>query len=397
MANTPLPAAKPQFFDSNGNPLNGGKLFTYQPSTTTPKTTYQDFGGTTPNSNPIILNSRGETPFAVYGDGTFRLILKDSLDNTIWDTETKSYATSLTSGDIIAALGYTPVNPAANNAYSGNNTYSGTNTYTNTVTFSGNTVWTVSPSFNVPINVTTDTLAAVNVNCGDDGSTVAIAELYRDSASPAANDFLFTLRFAGRSAAGTKRTYADIEAEIVDATNTSEDGRLNFKTVIAGSLGTRFQLGHGLHGTGLADPGANLINAAGYQVAGTLIPYQRRFTSTYQALPSATGGLLTVAHGLGVAPRPEDVKAKVKNVSGGTVAGWANNEEFAIPLQQFDGGSTNVSGGCIIYTDATNIYLQRCWNGTTGGVLFLLSNKSGGTTSAPTDANWNIQLSVDVQ
>ena len=51
---------KLQFFDANGNPLVGGKLFTYAANSTSPLATYTDETGTTPASNPIVLDSRGE-------------------------------------------------------------------------------------------------------------------------------------------------------------------------------------------------------------------------------------------------------------------------------------------------------------------------------------------------
>jgi len=54
------PAPKLQFFDANGNPLAGGKLYTYASGTSTPLVTYADSTGTAANTNPIILNSRGE-------------------------------------------------------------------------------------------------------------------------------------------------------------------------------------------------------------------------------------------------------------------------------------------------------------------------------------------------
>src|SRR5688572_7909398 len=53
------PTPKLQFFHSNGAPMANGKLCTYIAGTTTPVTTYQTMGGTA-NTNPIILNSRGE-------------------------------------------------------------------------------------------------------------------------------------------------------------------------------------------------------------------------------------------------------------------------------------------------------------------------------------------------
>lgn len=48
-----------QFFDANGDPLSGGKIFTYLAGTTTPATTYTSYSGTVPHTNPIILNAAG--------------------------------------------------------------------------------------------------------------------------------------------------------------------------------------------------------------------------------------------------------------------------------------------------------------------------------------------------
>ena len=48
-----------QFFTDSGDPLSGGKLFTYAAGTTTPLTTYTSSSGSTPNTNPIILNAAG--------------------------------------------------------------------------------------------------------------------------------------------------------------------------------------------------------------------------------------------------------------------------------------------------------------------------------------------------
>lgn len=78
-----LPNGKQQFININGKPLVGGKVFTYEVGTNTPKATYQDFGETILNTNPIILDARGQA--GIYGTGNYRQVLRDSLDNLIWD------------------------------------------------------------------------------------------------------------------------------------------------------------------------------------------------------------------------------------------------------------------------------------------------------------------------
>lgn len=51
-----------QFFDNNGDPLSGGKVFTYAAGTTTPQVTYTSSTGATPHANPIILDAAGKVP-----------------------------------------------------------------------------------------------------------------------------------------------------------------------------------------------------------------------------------------------------------------------------------------------------------------------------------------------
>lgn len=70
-----------QFFDNSGNPLAGGKVYTYEAGTTTPKDTYTNQGGGTPNANPVILDSAGRA--SIWLSGSYKIVVKDSSDNTI--------------------------------------------------------------------------------------------------------------------------------------------------------------------------------------------------------------------------------------------------------------------------------------------------------------------------
>lgn len=78
-----LPNAQQQFTDANGAPLGAGQVFFYIPSTTTPKSTYQDPGLTVPNSNPVVLNSAGRA--TIWGSGTYRQVVYDVNGVLIWD------------------------------------------------------------------------------------------------------------------------------------------------------------------------------------------------------------------------------------------------------------------------------------------------------------------------
>lgn len=68
-----------QFFDDNGVPLAGGKIYAYESGTTTPKDTYTDSTEATPNSNPIVLDSAGRCPLP-WINGSYKFIITDSND-----------------------------------------------------------------------------------------------------------------------------------------------------------------------------------------------------------------------------------------------------------------------------------------------------------------------------
>lgn len=74
-----------QFFDSNGLPLNAGKIYTYQAGSSTPLATYTDNAGLVANTNPIILGTDGRPPNEIWlTDGYFyKFVLKTSADVTI--------------------------------------------------------------------------------------------------------------------------------------------------------------------------------------------------------------------------------------------------------------------------------------------------------------------------
>ena len=74
---TPLP--KMQFFDTNGNFLVGGKIYTYEQGTTTPLTTYTTQAGDVANTNPVILDSKGQASVWL-GSDPYTIVVHDSDD-----------------------------------------------------------------------------------------------------------------------------------------------------------------------------------------------------------------------------------------------------------------------------------------------------------------------------
>jgi polygalacturonase len=80
------PSPKLQFFDSTGNPLTGGKVYTYAAGTTTPLATYTDASGLTFNTNPIILDVRGEASIWL-SDLSYKFVLTNASDTVIWTVD----------------------------------------------------------------------------------------------------------------------------------------------------------------------------------------------------------------------------------------------------------------------------------------------------------------------
>jgi hypothetical protein len=75
-----------QLFDNNGNPLAGGKIFTYLAGTTTNATVYTSSSGTIAHSNPIILDGAGRVPSGEIWltDGIlYKFVVQDSANNLI--------------------------------------------------------------------------------------------------------------------------------------------------------------------------------------------------------------------------------------------------------------------------------------------------------------------------
>ena len=80
---SPVGGVAQQFFDNNGQPLSGGKIYTYASGTTTPQATYTSATGATPHANPIILNSAGRVPSGeiwLTGGTAYKFIIYTSVD-----------------------------------------------------------------------------------------------------------------------------------------------------------------------------------------------------------------------------------------------------------------------------------------------------------------------------
>jgi len=131
-------------------------------------------------------------------------------------------------------------------------------------------------------SVTSTTTATENnfvITSTDDGASASPdLKLWRNSASPADNDEIGNIFFTGTNSASEATDYAHILGQITDVTDGTEDGRLTFKTMAAGTLSDRLTINSGSVGIGTTNPNNTLT------VAGTL-------SASGQITGNVTGGL----------------------------------------------------------------------------------------------------------
>lgn len=106
------PPPKIQFFANDGTPLVGGKLYSYAAGTTTPLATYTTYAGTVANTNPVILDSRGEADVWL-GANFYKLALYDADNALIWTVDNITNSGNLLQAELAAAggsalIGYLP-------------------------------------------------------------------------------------------------------------------------------------------------------------------------------------------------------------------------------------------------------------------------------------------------
>ena len=199
-----LPEAMTQFTDGNGAPYAGGHVYMYVPFTTTPKVTYQDPNGHTPNQNPITLDANGRG--VIWGNGIYRQVLQDSNGVVVWDQLT--YASPV-NASTLGVLWYGTASGTANLI-----TLSGSATFTaqdgQQVGFFANATNTGSTTINpggygsILVEKTTPTGLVVLT-----GGEIIAGNLYYATYSAGANAFVITsaqlvpVGFVGQNVTGS--------------------------------------------------------------------------------------------------------------------------------------------------------------------------------------------------
>lgn len=110
-----------QQFHKDGEPLSGGKLYTYiGGSTNAPKATYVDPNGIIESPNPIILSSQGICPQFWCEAGIYKFVLTDSSGNEI---ASRDYVDGIGGGAAITGDHKVMVNSSDTPAYLGSKVY----------------------------------------------------------------------------------------------------------------------------------------------------------------------------------------------------------------------------------------------------------------------------------
>lgn len=141
-----------QAIDSNGDPISGGKVYTYEPGTSTPKAAYTDSALTVPATNPIILDSKGESVF--YFNGAYKINVLTSADVQVpnFPIDTVSSIGTAAGYDVGTGAGQVPLNSDLGTASTVDHGTASGNVPLNSDLGSASLVDTGTGAGNVPLN-----------------------------------------------------------------------------------------------------------------------------------------------------------------------------------------------------------------------------------------------------
>ncbi len=129
-----------------------------------------------------------------------------------------------------------------------------------------NTIATINGNLSVTGSDATDQVVITNTDGGT--GTAPDLVLYRNSASPADNDYIGQILMRGRNDNSQDVSYVEIDGIITDASDGTEDASLTIFTMAAGSQVNTMTLASGQVGIGTASPSKPLhVSSADNQVA----------------------------------------------------------------------------------------------------------------------------------
>lgn len=229
-----LPDPHPQFFDVNGNPLAGGKVFTFLAGTAISQVTYTDSTASTVNTNPVILDSGGFPSCAGSSCGiyltngiSYRIVVQNSLGVQQWVADNVKLVNSAQVGGANTQVQYNCAGAFCGSPNFTWNNGSQTLTVTSLVvnsggtlsgSFGGNPVFTGTVTFSGTVNFAAIVASSLTSTCANPASAGFIrmcktdAVNWRNNANGAdygfttsadANDFLLLSSTGGLELTGT--------------------------------------------------------------------------------------------------------------------------------------------------------------------------------------------------
>lgn len=152
-------------------------------------------------------------------------------------TDQLSFAATI-SGDVVTISAASSSGASTTvNAYRINLQRDAETNVTNTVSLNGTQTISGAKTFSDTLAITTTTTDdSIRITTTEDSSTAGpVLSLKRNSASPADSDYLGQLKFVGENDADQSTVYAKITAKILDASDGSEDGIIEFAHIKGGS------------------------------------------------------------------------------------------------------------------------------------------------------------------
>jgi hypothetical protein len=114
--------------------------------------------------------------------------------------------------------------------------------------------------------IATNSVTSRSTDAG--ASTFTAFAIDRNSATPADSDFIGKIIWTGRDDGAGLTTYAEIDGQIVDTADTSEDGKLILRTMVAGAMADQVAVGPSdfNYSSGTFTPTVTLVGGAGNTV-----------------------------------------------------------------------------------------------------------------------------------
>ncbi len=264
------PAPKAQFFTAAGQPLVGGKVYTYAAGTTTPLATYTDSTAASANPNPIILDGRGECNIWFSPASAYKIKLTDSNDVEIYVVDNITSAGYVSGGSIInssivnGTISGGVVSGAAISGGSINGAIIGATTPTTATftTFSG--AWASLPAGTRMLFVQTSAPTGWVKSTADDNKALRIVS----GTAGTGGSVAFTTAFASQSISGTVGPHALTTAEIPAHTHTfSSVGLIAGGAIASGSGFTTTSISGTTSSSGSGDPHTHSLSASSINLA----------------------------------------------------------------------------------------------------------------------------------